>query len=405
MIAFGTGLSWMWGLFGPFAVLLWAVLAFYPAVFGWLIAQARRRELGQGWLALFVALAWSGTEFLRCEVMPLRFPWLHLGLALEPWPLVSWIGIYGLGFVAAWVAAALATQRWWQAAALIATVSIAAVVENPPIEERRPWFSVSAIQAEAAPLETYVRLSEQVPKDTALIVWPEYAVPKDVRRAPAEDLKTIQELADRRKAMIVFGTQTRLEGLKWQNTALTVSGGGVVGEHGKNHPVPFFDDGERGPTAAAFEVAVPEVAGRPFPTRMGTPICFDCDFHDVVRRMVADGAQFLAVPSMDAFLWSAKQHIQHSQLFRVRAAENRRCMVVAASSGVSQIIDKSGHASYSLGALQQGVINGHIHPSSDLAFFTRAGWLTPWIVLGALVVWTSWLLAFSKKRKQQQPDA
>lgn len=402
MVAFGTGLSWMWRLFGPFAVLLWAVLAFYPAVFGWLVAHAQRRGLSGGRLALFAAAAWTGTEFLRCEVMPLRFPWLHLGLALEPWPLVSWVGVYGLGFVAAWVMAALVTRRWWLAAGLVIAGAVAAVVEATPRGEA-PWpmFAVSAVQAETAPLATYLGLSEQAGEGTALIVWPEYAVPKDARNAPAEELKAIQELAARKKALVVFGTQTRREGVKWQNTALTVDGHDVVGEHGKNHPVHFFDDGERGATAASFKVVMPVEGNQAFPTQMGTPICFDCDFHDVVRRMVADGAQFLAVPSMDAVSWSARQHIQHSQLFRVRAAENRRCMVVAASSGVSQIIDTSGRAMHSLNAMRQGILNGQIYPSSKLTYFTHTGWLTPWAVLATLVVWTTWLLAFSPQEKRR----
>lgn len=99
MLAFGTGLSWMWNIFGPLSLLLWGMLSLFPAVFGCVVAQAWQRGL-KGWrVALFIALAWTGTEFVRCELMPLRFPWMNLGLALEPWPLVSWVGVYGLGFL------------------------------------------------------------------------------------------------------------------------------------------------------------------------------------------------------------------------------------------------------------------------------------------------------------------
>lgn len=37
---------------------------------------------------------------------------------------------------------------------------------------------------------------------------------------------------------------TLLEGPKWQNTALTVDGTKVLGEHGKNQPAHLFNDGE-----------------------------------------------------------------------------------------------------------------------------------------------------------------
>ncbi|WP_449067352.1 apolipoprotein N-acyltransferase [Prosthecobacter sp.] len=402
MLAFGTGLSWMWLLFGPLSPALWAVLAFFPALFGGLVAQAERRGLSGGWQALFMALAWTGTEFVRCELMPLRFPWLHLGLGLEPWPLVSWIGVYGLGFVAAWVVAALATRRLQLAALLMGGALLAWLMEVRWVKE--PELAVTTIQAETAPLKTYLELSRKAPVGTRLIVWPEYAVSKDVRLSAAGELTAIQDLATSAGALIVFGTQTRKGGAKWQNTALTVTDGRIVGEHGKNHTVHLFDDGERGPAAAAFDITLGDGRTRPpFHGKMATPICFDCDFHDVVRRMVLDGAQFLAVPSMDAASWSARQHIQHAQLFRVRAAENRRCMVVAASSGVSQIIDQSGRATASLDAMRQGILNGHISPSTNLTLFTRWGWLTPWMALGALAAWTVWLLAFSplEKRRSQ----
>ncbi len=382
VLAFGIGLSWFWNIFHVMALPLWGVLALFPAVFGALVALARQRGLQGVKLALYIALAWTGTDFVRCEIMPLRLPWLHVGLALEPWPLVSWIGVYGLGFVAVSLVAAASLRKWRVLVMVLAVLGSAALFETRFF--KAPLIPVAAVQAETAPLSTYLELSKQVPQGTQLIVWPEYAVPKDIRQSPSE-LEAIQQIAASKNALIVFGTQTRLEGVKWQNTALTVDGNRVIGEHGKNHTVHLFEDGERGPTATAFETSLGKI---------GTPICFDCDFHDVVRRMTADGAEFFAVPSMDAVSWGEKQHIQHSQLFRVRAAENRRSMIVAASSGVSQIIDQNGHATKSLGALKQGVLSGGLTLNRELTFFTRHGWLTPWLALVALVIWTLWLKMF-----------
>ncbi len=382
VLAFGIGLSWFWNIFHVMALPLWGVLALFSAVFGALVALGRQRGLHGVKLALYIALAWTGTEFLRCELMPLRLPWLHVGLALEPWPLVSWIGVYGLGFVAVSLVAAVSLRKWRVLVIVLAVLGSAALFETRFF--KAPSIPVAAVQAESAQLSTYLELSKQVPQGTQLIVWPEYAVPKDIRQSPSE-LEAIQQIAASKNALIVFGTQTRLEGVKWQNTALTVDGNRVIGDHGKHHTVHLFDDGERGPTATAFETPLGKI---------GTPICFDCDFHDVVRRMTADGADFFAVPSMDAVSWGEKQHIQHSQIFRVRAAENRRCFVVAASSGVSQIIDPNGHATKSLGALKQGVISGSLTRNRELTFFTRYGWLTPWLALVALVIWTVWLRTF-----------
>lgn len=396
MLAFGTGLSWMWNIFGPLSLLLWGMLAVFPAAFGWVVALAWQRRL-KGWrMALFIALAWTGTEFVRCELMPLRFPWMNLGLALEPWPLVSWVGVYGLGFVSMLCVAAFLFAGKTGGAAL--TLLMIVLIDAQIVSQRTnplPQVKVVAVQAEAAATETYMKLANKAPAETQLIVWPENTIPNDVRNVAKSELAKVQAFALQRKALLVFGTHTRLEGPKWQNTALTIDGSNVLGEHGKNHPVHLFNDGEHGKTAQPVLTPLGKI---------GTPICFDCDFHDVVRKMTLAGAEFFAVPSMDAAGWPARQHIQHSQLFRVRAAENHRSMVVAASSGVSQIIDSKGTVIQSLAPLKSGIISGSIERRNDLTFYTRTGWLTPWAALALSLIWTVRLLAFSKPKMPQPAD-
>lgn len=397
MLAFGTGLSWIYEIFGPFSILLWGLLAVFPALFGWLVCLAQQRGVKAGWpLALFTALAWTGTEFLRCELMPLKFPWMNLGLALEPWPMVSWVGVYGLGFLSILTLAAFifAGRTGGTAFVLMLIILIDAQVVSDRIHSR-PDVTVAAVQAEGASTESYIAMANQAPADTQIIVWPENTIPIDVRHVAKSELAKVQAFALQHKTLLVFGTQTRLEGPKWQNTALTVDGTKVLGEHGKNHTVHFFNDGEHGKTALPVITPLGKI---------GTPICFDCDFQDVARKMTLAGAEFFAVPSMDASGWPERQHIQHSQLFRVRAAENQRSMVVAASSGVSQVIDSRGKAVRELACFKTGVISGSLERRTNLTFYTRTGWLTPWLASALLLLWTVWLLAFSKPKMPQPAD-
>lgn len=386
LIAFGAGLSWLWNIFGALSILLWGILAVFPAMFGWLVSLARQRGVQGRWLTVYIALAWTGTEFLRCELMPLRFPWMNLGLALEPWPLASWTGVYGLGFLAMLAVTAMLLRTWSLALAVCVLLSLD---WHDPLQEKGAMVRVAAVQAEGAATQTYMDLGSQAP-NPQLIVWPEQTLPIDVRNVAKAELAAVQSHAAHKDALIVFGTQTRLTGPLWQNTALTVDGTQVLGSHVKNHPVHLFNDGEKGSTALPVHTVLGTI---------GTPICFDCDFHDVVRRMTAAGAEFFAVPSMDAASWSARQHIQHSQLFRVRAAENGRWMVVAASSGVSQIINSKGKIVTSLAPMQTGCIHGSVERRSDLTFYTRAGWLTPWIALLLLTLWTTVLLTVRRKKQ------
>ena len=68
MLAFGTGLSWIYEIFGPFSILLWGLLAVFPALFGWLVfdeaLQARHMAGGSLLMAglllnLFGASLWQ----------------------------------------------------------------------------------------------------------------------------------------------------------------------------------------------------------------------------------------------------------------------------------------------------------------------------------------------------------
>lgn len=373
LAAFGFGLSWLGNLFSVFSPVLWLILALFPACFAALAAFAASRGLTRWSLAAFTSLAWCATEFIRCEIMPLRFPWMSAGLALEPWPLVSWIGVYGLGMVIVCIIAGT-LHAGWKTLWLYPIVLI--VWASEPHLYKHSGFPVALVQAEAASLSRYLELSEKTSGIAKLIVWPEYAVPKDVRAS--SDLATIQTFAAKRRAIIVFGTQTSLGVDKWQNTVLTVDGTRVLGEHGKHHTVHLFNDGEDGPTMKAIDTPL---------GRMGTPVCFDCDFQDVVRHMTLDGAEFFAVPSMDAAHWGEKQHIQHAQLFRLRAAENRRPFIVAASSGVSQIISTNGWSSLRLPTMVADVLDGLLIPEKDVTFFTRWGWLTPWLAIVSVTMW------------------
>ena len=137
-------------------------------------------------------------------------------------------------------------------------------------------------------------------------------------------------------------------------------------------PVHFFDDG------------VPGKSFQPIPTRlgaMGVAICFDCDYTEVMRKMTLQGAEFFAVPSFDAVGWSERQHFQHAALFRIRAAENGRWIVCAASSGVSQIIDPHGNVQKSLSPIKDGVIKGMIERRKSFTFYTKWGWMIIWILI------------------------
>ena len=81
-----------------------------------------------------------------------------------------------------------------------------------------------------------------------------------------------------------------------------------MGRHIKNHPVHFFSNCIEGETADPVETKH---------GKAGTPIYFDYDHPDVIRKMTANGAKYFLIPSMNAMSWSARQHEQHGVLFSI----------------------------------------------------------------------------------------
>jgi len=76
-------------------------------------------------------------------------------------------------------------------------------------------------------------------------------------------------------------------------------------------------------------------------------------------------------------------------------------MFVGATSGVSQVIDPHGFVHASLPAPAEGTLTGTMQRESRLTFYTRAGWLTPWIALAMAAL--GWLVLLLPGRTRRIP--
>jgi len=309
-----------------------------------------------------------------------------------------WIGVYGISFVLLLGAALIChSGRSRIVGGAIIAVMLASTLFPRPTPEIDDPIKVMALQSEVTVPETYIDLMEQESAEVDLIIWPEYGISSDIRKNDRAWLKLMM-LAKEREVVMVVGTQTRLEYPDWYNTALTFNGDGELGTHYKNHTVHFFDDGLAGTETKSIQTELGKV---------GTPICFDCDYEDVSRGMALDGAEFFAVPSMDAQHWSVREHFQHGELFRHRAAENGRWMAVSSTSGLTQIIDPLGDRVSSIPLMDDGVLLGEIGRRSDLTIYTRWGWLFPWatMILGACWVMVMFFqFVFAHRRNKLVSD-
>ncbi len=387
LVAFGVGLSWMIHIFGVLVIMLWCILA----AFTWLFAEMQSRAVLRGlagWrLAGFTALNWCAWEFIRAEVFPLKFPWMTAGLAIGPNALLPWIGVYGVGALVVLAVALAVMWRWYAGLSILGLLLLAVAASSrlpEPAADDPRTLTVAGLQLESVSLDEYIKGTKQLPPDVRHVVWPEYAVPYDIQ-ANERDWNLVQTLCKDQNITLTFGTQLHeTPGKGWRNIALTLDPTGTLGLHNKVHTVHLFEDGKPGKTALPIQTSHGKI---------GTPVCFDCDYEGVTRRMTAAGVEMFIVPIMDAESWTARQHEQHGELFRIRACENGRWMFVCATSGVSQIIDPHGQVHARLPVLTAATLIGKIHAETQLTFYTRFGWLTPWIVLAlAAACWFALLL-------------
>ena len=130
-----------------------------------------------------------------------------------------------------------------------------------------------------------------------------------------------------------------------------VSGPGA--RYVKRHPVPF---GEYIPFRAQLSGWISRLdqiprdfyaADRPGnldvgPAAVGDVICFEVAYDSLVRDVVAGGADVLVVQTNNATYNGTGQPQQQMAMSRLRAVEHGRAVLVAATSGISAVVDADG---------------------------------------------------------------
>ncbi len=74
-------LNFFWTIFGPPAIVLWLVLAFWLALFSVIAWRIRTRWGVTAWL-IALPFLWTGLEYFRSELYYLRFSWINSAYAL-----------------------------------------------------------------------------------------------------------------------------------------------------------------------------------------------------------------------------------------------------------------------------------------------------------------------------------
>ena len=330
-----------WIIFGPSAIALWLVLAFWTAIF---VTVGRACLMRFGGLRSIVLLPflWIGLEYFRSELYYLRFSWLNVGYAFSGAgyaTLLKFAGMYGIGFLLMAIAAAIWVLGLKRAMLCLsaAVLVIAAVclfwsfVLAPYEKIKGPKrVHVAGVQLEFPSEQEVIaaldKLIEAKP-ETEVIVLCEYAfmdvIPNSVKTWCKEHQR-----------YLVAGGEDPAERGNYYDTAFVVgTNGDIVFRQAKSVPVQFLKDG------------LPAKEQRLWDSpwgKIGICICYDLSYTRVTDRLMRQGAQALIVPTMDLVTWGRHEHELHARVARVRAAEYGIPIFRVASSGISQLVDSLG---------------------------------------------------------------
>ena len=423
------------GLPAPLTVLaillLTALLGlYYAAAAGLFIAIAPVHTASR---AIVFAALWLLAELARVRFFT-GFPWGEGGYAhVDGWarPLAAWIGVHGLTFlaaaVAAWLAfALLAPKTRWLAATAVGAAGIAlawlpvshgSALETDPALSRA--LSVTLLQGNIPQEEkfqggtgiaTALRwYGEQLQgSQSALVVAPETALPLLLQQLPEGYWQALRSrFAKGGQAALIglpmgsfsTGYSNSVVGLKPDQ--LVSAGLSGVYRYDKHHLVPFgevippgfhwFIDLMHIPLGDFIRGAVGQPSFDWQGQRLAPNICYEDLFGEELGARFIDPARaptiFVNVSNIGWF-GNTVAIDQHLQISRMRSLEFSRPMIRATNTGATVIIDHLGKVTHSLPRYTRGVLVGEVQGRSGItpyAWWTARFGLWPLWALGLAV--------------------
>ena len=419
---------WLQGYLGPVFAPVGTYMVWLPLIVFFISLVIDRGDrtfhakTGYRWFVISGVLTWGAIEMIRLFI-PIAGTWAFIAYPLyrQLWLIqpASIFGIIGTGMLVMMTNYFLAMlvigrmdQKWqpqgsgnepalpldaglarrWSViggSILAGWIALSLVLWNSSLEA--PEVKVAAIQPEVSPIVSINRgedmdaLYEQMIEQTLeagargaeFIVWPEASFNWDPQ---ADDRLNLTGLAHETKAHLAVGYVVPAGEEGFYNEATVINPEGqFLGRFGKDHPVIF--GGETSLSRGTYPVYDTPLG------KLATIICYDLDYTDTTRKMVARGAQLIGVPSND---WSsiADKHYTHVVF---RAIENRAAMVKADGSYNSAIVDPYGRivelAVYPEGGEATLVADVQIGDGKGTVN-TRLGDWAGWLALAGLAFFT-----------------
>ena len=429
----GAGTWWLFvslhtygGLPSVLAVLAVAALSAFLSLYlgAAMAACARWRWPGAVGNALLFGATWLLAELARGVIFT-GFPWLASGYAQVDAPLAAlapWVGVYGIGFVLA-VLAAWPAQAWGgavgrlrrlagPAVAWVLVLGGAAVLGSGQFTVANGTLTVTLLQGNVAQDEKFA--TDAMPEALAwtrdhliaargeLVVGPETVIPLLPTQLDAAYWNSILDHFQHGSQAALFGLPLGNDELGYTNSAVAISAAtidlpGGYYRYDKHHLVPFgefvpdgfhwftqlmniplgdFNRGPVGPASFAFHGE-----------RIGANICYEDLFGEELAarfRSVAAAPTIFANISNIGWFGDTAAITQHLQISRMRTLEFQVPMLRATNTGATAVIDHTGRVTAELPRLTQGVLDARVQGRTGLTPF--AWWAS------RFGLWPLWLL-------------
>jgi apolipoprotein N-acyltransferase len=259
------------------------------------------------------------------------------------------------------------------------------------------WHNISTEETQGL-FRRHMELSQKASEEGAqLIIWPEFSVPLcfSCSQAFYQGFKeNLFQFVQNTGSTLLLGTNEVAasgEEMHYYNTALCLHPDLSMTQYHKMHLVPF---GEYTPykTVFSFIEKMTHAIGDITPGKkqtllkfdsllFGSPICYEIIFPDLVRKFVKKGAHFLVTITNDGWYGKSSAPYQHFSMAVLRAVENRRFLLRAATTGISGIIDPYGRILHKSEMMTVAYFTGKIVPSQKLTFYTKYGDVLPLLSL------------------------
>ena len=370
-----------------------------------------------------IAALWTGIERTHSTF---GFAWLDLGNAAIdmalPLRLAPFIGVYGISFLFALIAATIAIfiirrdrrQLLWLVALLVPLIlpemperktgaeTAVAIQPNMPEEEEWTYASLASTrdhliaESRAAALRNAAKI----------VIWPESPGPLYYYEDPVFREEAASLARDTHVYFLLGTVGQTPQGAPLNSAVLLRPDGDLEDRYDKINLVPF---GEYVPQFFGFVHRITKEAGDFAPgTRfvifpidghnMGAYICYEAAFPHEVRVFVKNGANLLINISNDGYFGKSSARAQHLEIARMRAVENRRWILRVTNDGITADIDPAGRMIHRWPMYQELVARMGFNYVTGTTLYTQLG---DWFAWGCL--FASFLALFFSQMPHYTP--